>query len=257
MIPFKNENKAVTLVFDLRGLDFVEHMLYARSIMYARCYEEDVKASAEGMLISAVHEFLPSEVDKKSIHDLMLLDDETLLNILLTSTANGSHISHESASDRLQKAASIARMLKLGRTYVKIFETRKEHSQKVRSYISDQVGGVSENANPISSSQFLTPQAWTRDILGNAGLRYEDEGWQVLIVPPSPNVYRETEANVYILEEKSAGFAGRPASSFSPTLEKIQEVIQTSQQKVRVFVHPDMEENYKSNIAKKAEDYFA
>jgi HD superfamily phosphohydrolase len=237
MHPFEDKEGNVYLTFDMRTLDFLEHFLYARSVMYKRCYERDAKVAAEGMLITAVDQFLPKNVNKSSIDDLMLLDDEMLLNVILTSGEKSP-------------AVELAKMLKLGQVYEKVFEIHKRDSPRLQQWIQDA-------RKSISSSQFVIPyESWRREIVEGAGLRAEDMAWQVLPVPPSPNVYREVEIEIDILRESASGFETVPAITLSPTLEDVQRIIQESQQVVRVFAHPGMDRTTKEKISESSKKYF-
>jgi HD superfamily phosphohydrolase len=239
MVPFEDDRGNLFLAFREPALDYLEHVLYARAIMYARCYEQDIKAAAEGMLVLAVKEFLPDKVDETVLRDIMLLDDELFLNLLM----NGSS----------QKSSNVAKLLKLGRVYEKVYRVHKRQSKRVRDYI----GEMATAKESTSVSQFVIPdQIWTRQIADGAGIRYEDYGWQVLVLPPSPNVYRELDVAIYILQEENGRFTTRLAPEMSPTLEETQKRIQESRQFVNVFIHPDLSKEVRERIRKSADQYF-
>jgi len=236
MIPYKDKRGNINLVFKKPAIDFLEYLLYARSIMYARCYEQDIKAAAEGMLILAVKEFLPEKVEERDVNDLMLLDDETLLNHLVFSQNN---------------SANIAKLLKLGRVYDKVYEVHKKRSPTLQRYIEY------EARKSLPTAQFIIPfEIWTRQIADGAKIKYEDEKWKILVVPPSPNVYKEVEADINILDEVADGFDLKLASEMSLTLEDVQRLVQESRHLVRVFVHPDFDQRTQAAIADSARALF-
>lgn len=238
MAPYEDSRGRVSLVFQKEALDFLEHFLYARSIMYARCYERDTKVAAEGMLILAVDDFLPKSVEQLVVDNLMLLDDEMLLDVILTS------------GDESKRSVQLAKLLKLGRVYPKVYQVDKRRSKKLQDWIV-------EARKSISASQFVTPyENWTREIAKLAGLRFEDEGWKILVVPPSPNVYREVEVDINILEHDGDGYTVLPASEVSPTLEDVQRIIYEAQHVVRVFVHPDLDQQAKRKINESSAEFF-
>lgn len=239
MAPYEDSQGRVSLTFQKEALDFLEHFLYARSIMYARCYERDTKVAAEGMLILAVDDFLPKSVERLVVDNLMLLDDEMLLDVILTS------------GDESKKSVQLAELLKLGRVYPKVYQVHKRESKRLQEWIEQ------EARKSISASQFVTPyENWTREIAKLAGLRFEEEGWKILVVPPSPNVYREIEVDISILEHDGKGYTVLPASELSPTLEEIQRIINEAQQVVRVFVHPDLDQQAKTRIRESSANFF-
>jgi len=239
MAPYEDSQGRVSLTFQKEALDFLEHFLYARSIMYARCYERDTKVSAEGMLILAVDDFLPRSVQQPQVDNLMLLDDEMLLDVILTS------------GDESRKSVKLAKMLKLGRVYPKVYQVDKKSSKRLLDWINQ------EARKSISASQFITPhENWAREIAKLAGLRFEDDGWKILVVPPSPNVYREVEVDISILEHDEEGYTALSASDISPTLEDIQRIIYEAQQVVRVFVHPELDQQTKRKIRESSAAFF-
>jgi HD superfamily phosphohydrolase len=240
MVPFEDEQGRIFLAFRERpALDFLEHFLYARRLMYSRCYERDSKVSAEGMLILAVQDFLPKSVGQPVVDDLMLLDDELLLDMILAS------------NDPSSKSVQIAKLLKLGRVYSKVYEVHKKDSPRLQDWITN------EARKSTSSSQFVIPYVnWRMEIAKGAGLNFEEMGWKILAVPPSPNVYREVDIDINILEEAPGGYGLRPASELSPTLENVQKTVQEAQQVVRVFVHPYLEKETTDRIETSAKKYF-
>ena len=240
MVPFKNNIGNVFLAFKKPALDFIEHVLYARSIMYASCYEQDIKAAAEGMLVLAVKHFLSEHAKEEDIKKIMLLDDELFLNLMI--------------SGPVLQSSNIARLLKLGRVYDKIYEVHKRFSSKLQAFITEQARA---KRGAGAASQFVIPDGvWTNDIAALAGLNYERDGWRILVVPPSPNVYRELDVNINVLIENAGAFSTRRAPDLSPTLEATQKIIQESRQIVRVFVHPDLKSETRDNVEKSARSYF-
>jgi hypothetical protein len=76
------------------------------------------------------------------------------------------------------------------------------------------------------------------------------------VVPPSPNVYREVEVDISILEHDEEGYTALSASDISPTLEDIQRIIYEAQQVVRVFVHPELDQQTKRKIRESSAAFF-
>ena len=236
MVPYKDSFGNINLAFKEQALPFVEHFLYARSIMYARCYEEDTKAAAEGMLVLAIMNFL-QEMSELDLSGLMLLDDETLLNLLLTSG--------------IKKVENMAKLLKLGVVYVKVFQVHKKQSQKLIDYIMKDV-----TRRPSTALFELPFSTWPKAIAEGAKINYDEEGWKILVIPPSPNVYREVEVDINILYQRGNGFDIKRASEVSPLLEDTQRIIQQSQQIVRVFVHPSFNSEKRNAIVESAKSFF-
>lgn len=126
---------------------------------------------------------------------------------------------------------------------------KKENSKLLQNYIE-------EIRRPRADPQFETPINWAGQIAKNAGLTSEDDKWKILVVPPSPNVYREIEVGVNILvNNEKGGYTTRPASSISPTLERIHNVIQEDQLKIRVFVHPSLSDDIVEALKISARDF--
>jgi HD superfamily phosphohydrolase len=87
--PIK-DGDAYLLAYDERGLDYMEHLLYAREAMYRSCYEHPRKRAAERVFERLIRE-VAGDNNPEIVEELYILTDEEVLSALrlvsLTDTA--------------------------------------------------------------------------------------------------------------------------------------------------------------------------
>jgi HD superfamily phosphohydrolase len=243
MAPFQDKDGNIHLAYSKSILPYIEQFLYGRDLMYARCYENDLKSAAEWMLVNAIDDF-NSKFDGM-LDKLMLLNDDAIISLFL---------SEGSASDVYFK---LAQQLRMGVIYKKIDEYRS--GNMADDDYKSRPGEIGEKIHEEISSQYVYghdkgtvyyefPQTVKKQILQDTSLK--DEPWKVILDFPSPNIVRQDVPNVSILRDDGRGTD--LLTNVSPIYEDLTRAIQKSRFVIRVFGANDLTDRQIDEVVRAA-----
>jgi HD superfamily phosphohydrolase len=237
MTPFIDENDNIMLTYHCSALPYIEHFIYARDAMFAKCYESPIKVSGEGMLIKAIDDFLKN-YDLK-LDDILLLDDDQLLDTIIAW------------SDIDATCFKLASYIKKGLIFEQVYEIplAKSDTPEVNAWRERRT------AEDDAVCYIERPREWERILSRSADLR---EDWKILVSVPSPEVTEPRQVNVTLLEEseEGTGYKTQLVHEKSLVVDYILELLTKVRSLFRVFVSPDLSTHQKDIVRNKAKEIF-
>jgi HD superfamily phosphohydrolase len=241
----------IELAFDPSAVPYIEEFLYARDIMYIKCYEHPTKVVAERMLGKAFDEFRNNPEGEPSVpvESLALLTDQEIMQLMLDCCGPETFvyriISALMRGDAYDLVAEVPiRLIPPVRP-----GTLKTLPTEIQRWATDAMQEFFEEA-------YLTiPDQWAQALARRAEGVQES---QILVTVPSWSIVGNwnKEGDIRILQKEGQGYTVKYVKEISSTVKDFVRILMQARLKVRVFVDPALDPAQKDSVRQAVEIFF-
>jgi uncharacterized protein len=217
------------LAYDETGIEYMEHLLYAREAMYRSCYEHPRKRAAERLFERLVREIASDDAEK--IDDLYILTDEELLCALRLV---------KSSSDRVERLLG---QLVTALDYMVVHEVRigsDQLSDEVKTWVS---GATKGKGKP---SYIDKPAQW-EDSIARDSVGVERAAEIQAIVPPA-SAYVQKFNSTPILSMENRAYRIRQFFDVASDAKEVLSAMNPARAKIRIMCPSNLPERDKESI---------
>jgi HD superfamily phosphohydrolase len=250
MRPFRGPDGYFSLTFDESVLPHLEHLIYARDIMYINCYEHPRKVCAE-RLLARLAEFMLGRGLKQD--DLMLFTDEQFLYALNLLTSKGTNEANflRSLQENLDFDVVCEYRLSVWKKDKNKISFNDELSDEVKVWRDLRMG-----SNKQLKSVFIkTPGDWEERICREAKLP-ESQYWKVVVTVPAVDAKQEQESGTRILRSRGNGYETVELFSASTVMSAVATNLKPAREVIRVMVSADVSLYVRQEIKRAADGVF-
>jgi HD superfamily phosphohydrolase len=218
--PLQTE-EAFLLTYDESGIEYMEHLLYAREAMYRSCYEHPRKRAAERMFERLVR--LVANDDPDLIDELYILTDEELLAAL--KLVDLKSVAANRLLDQLTNNSD----------YVVVHDVRADSgsiSDDARVWVK---GATVGKGKP---SYVDKPASW-EDEIARASVGAE-RSFQLQVIVAAPGAYQQKFDATTILYKRNGVFETKEFFDVALTVKEVLAAMNPARARIKVMCASDM-----------------
>jgi HD superfamily phosphohydrolase len=206
------------LAYDEAGVDYMEHLLYAREAMYRSCYEHPRKRAAERLLERLVREV--TEDDPEFVDDLYMLTDEELLCALRLVNL------------RTDLARRLLEQLITGARYEVVHQVEAK-SENISAEAKAWIIGAAKG-NKGKQSYVDRPIEWEGGIASST--IGADRSAEILLITAPPGAYEQKFDGAQILvRDKEGLFSTKEFFELAKSVKEVLSAMNPARSKIRVL----------------------
>ncbi|MEW6266456.1 MAG: hypothetical protein AB1641_25570 [Thermodesulfobacteriota bacterium] len=233
MVVYFEDGKYM-LAFKKAAIPYIEHFMYARDVMYIKCYENPIKIAADSMIIKALDDFISNNNLKNRIQDIVLLTDEQLINLIKLSSGQAT------TSREILEALFTRKIFELS------YEAMLIKNDKNGARIEDLIKSISEGNFKYVYIDLI--KSWEKEITRQTDSN-RIKPWQIMISVSNPNVFLQREGASKILIKNNGKYSCEDLYDISPLLKAgFIDILRKSRMKIRLFLWPDLAKEDKEKL---------
>jgi len=221
---------AYLLAYDIAGVEYMEHLLYAREAMYRGCYEHPRKRAAERLferLIRAVAEDDPGTID-----DLYILTDEEVLCALRLVKLKSDN------------AKRLLEQLVTNSDYVVVHDVQA-NSPNISEEASVWVKGAAKGKG--KPSYIDRPAEW-EDVIARASIGQE-RGFQIQVIVAPPGAYEQKfDAATILFRDHNALYQTKEFFEIASGVKNVLSAMNPARSRIKVMCPSDLSKDEREAV---------
>ncbi len=263
MVIFKDDDGIYNLAYNVNAMPHIEHLLYARDIMFLYCYEHGLKVCGDRLIEKALINFVQEYDLIDHFEDILLLTDQQLVTLILSYATEGM--------DCFKIIKNLIRGLEFEELLTIRYRKTQENNKEINGEIPEKTIEKERKEAParkndrikefakkttygdLREAYYDLPETWERDIAAKASI----ERWKIHIVLASHETIETKEESAYIVVPNGKGFDYKQIREVPNLMSNRNEVssIRSARNRVRVFIYSGCTKEEKENAKEFAFKY--